>query len=63
LFKIFLTLFAISFVILGWLGMAVPTPEKTLLAQICSFIYFSFFFLMPIYTTLDKNKTVPKRLT
>jgi ubiquinol-cytochrome c reductase cytochrome b subunit len=62
-FKIFLALFAVSFVILGWLGMEVPTPEKTLLAQICSFIYFAFFFLMPIYTTLDKNKTVPKRLT
>jgi len=62
-YKIFLTLFVISFVILGWLGMEVPTPEKTLLAQVCSFIYFSFFFLMPIYTTLDKNKTVPKRLT
>lgn len=62
-YKIFLTLFVISFVILGYLGMEVPTPEKTLLAQICSFIYFSFFFLMPIYTTLDKNKTVPKRLT
>jgi len=62
-YRMFLTLFVISFVILGWLGMEVPTPEKTLLAQICSFIYFSFFFLMPIYTTLDKNKTVPKRLT
>jgi len=62
-YKIFLTLFVISFVILGWLGMEVPTPEKTLLAQICSLIYFSFFFLMPIYTTLDKNMTVPKRLT
>jgi len=62
-FRVFLALFVISFVILGWLGMEVPTPEKTLLAQICSFIYFSFFFLMPIYTTLDKNKTVPKRLT
>jgi ubiquinol-cytochrome c reductase cytochrome b subunit len=43
--------------------MEVPTPEKTLLAQICSFIYFSFFFIMPVYTTLDKNKTEPKRLT
>jgi ubiquinol-cytochrome c reductase cytochrome b subunit len=63
LYRMFLALFVISFVILGWLGMEVPTPEKTLLAQICSFIYFSFFFLMPIYTTLDKNKTVPKRLT
>lgn len=62
-FKIFLALFVVSFVILGWLGMEVPSPEKTLLAQICSFIYFAFFFLMPIYTTLDKNKTVPKRLT
>jgi ubiquinol-cytochrome c reductase cytochrome b subunit len=62
-YKIFLTLFIISFVILGWLGMEVPTPEKTLLAQICSFIYFAFFLLMPIYTTLDKNQTVPKRLT
>jgi len=62
-YKFFLTVFVISFVILGWLGMEVPTPEKTLLAQICSFVYFSFFFLMPIYTTLDKNKTVPKRVT
>jgi len=62
-YKISLTLFVISFVILGWLGMEVPSPAKTLLAQVCSFIYFSFFFLMPIYTTLDKNKTVPKRLT
>jgi len=62
-YKIFLSLFTVSFVILGYLGMEVPTPAKTLLAQICSFIYFSFFFLMPIYTTLDKNKTVPKRVT
>jgi len=62
-YKIFLTLFIISFIILGYLGMEVPTPEKTLLAQICSFIYFAFFLLMPIYTTLDKNQTVPKRLT
>jgi ubiquinol-cytochrome c reductase cytochrome b subunit len=43
-YKIFLTLFVISFVILGYLGMETPSPEKTLLAQICSFIYFSFFF-------------------
>jgi ubiquinol-cytochrome c reductase cytochrome b subunit len=62
-YKIALALFVVSFVVLGWLGMEVPSPAKTLLAQVCSFIYFSFFFLMPIYTTLDKNKTVPKRLT
>jgi ubiquinol-cytochrome c reductase cytochrome b subunit len=62
-YKIALTCFVISFLILGYLGMEVPTPGKTLAAQICSFIYFSFFFLMPIYTTFDKNKTAPKRLT
>lgn len=62
-YKIALTMFAISFIVLGYLGMEVPTPGKTLAAQIFSFIYFAFFFLMPIYTTLDKNKTAPKRLT
>jgi ubiquinol-cytochrome c reductase cytochrome b subunit len=62
-YKIALTLFVISFIILGYLGMEVPTPGKTLAAQVCSFIYFSFFFLMPIYTTLDKNKAAPQRLT
>jgi len=62
-YKLFLSLFVVSFCILGYLGMEVPTPGKTLLAQICSLIYFAFFLLMPIYTSLDKNKTVPKRLT
>lgn len=62
-YKIFLTLFVISFIILGYLGMEVPSEGKTLVAQICTFIYFSFFIFMPIYTKLDKNKTIPKRLT
>jgi len=62
-YKIFLTLFVISFIILGYLGMEVPSEGKTLVAQICTFIYFSFFIFMPVYTKLDKNKTIPKRLT
>jgi ubiquinol-cytochrome c reductase cytochrome b subunit len=60
--KIALTIFIISFLILGYLGMEPPSETKTLLAQICSFIYFSFFLLMPIYTSLDKCKDVPKRV-
>jgi len=62
-YKLFLSLFVVSFCILGYLGMEVPTPGKTLLAQICSLIYFAFFLLMPIYTSLDKTQKVPERLT
>jgi len=63
LYKTALTLFIISFFILGWLGMEQPTEIKTWLARICSIIYFAFFFLMPIYTKLDKTKPVPDRVT
>lgn len=60
--KIALLLFIISFFILGYLGMEPPSAEKTLLAQVCSFIYFSFFVLMPIYSSIEKCKEVPKRV-
>ncbi len=62
LYKTALGLFVISFLVLGYLGSKPPSPILTLLAQIMSFIYFSFFLLMPIYTRLDKTKPVPQRL-
>jgi len=62
MFKIALVLFVISFFILGYLGMEPPSEGKTLLAQICSFVYFAFFLLMPIYSSKDKCKEVPKRV-
>ena len=58
-----LTLFVISFLILGWLGMQGPTLTYTILARIFTVIYFMFFLLMPIYTAMDKDKPVPERLT
>lgn len=61
-YKIALALFVISFFILGYLGVQQPTPLRTWTARICSFIYFAFFILMPIYTSLDKTKPVPKRV-
>ena len=60
--KFALLLFVISFFILGYLGMEPPSEGKTLLAQICSFIYFAFFLLMPLYSSKDKCKDVPKRV-
>lgn len=63
LFKIAITIFVISFVVLGWLGVQASTPTKTLLAQIFTALYFAFFFLMPWYSKIDKTKPVPERVT
>ncbi|MCF7203770.1 cytochrome b [Pseudomonas oligotrophica] len=60
--KIALLAFCISFIILGVLGVLSPTPERTLLARICTFIYFAYFILMPFYTKLEKTKVVPQRV-
>ncbi len=61
--KVMLTLFVASFLILGVLGVKAPTPERTLLAQICSVFYFFFFLAMPIWSSMDKTKPVPERVT
>jgi ubiquinol-cytochrome c reductase cytochrome b subunit len=61
--KTMLILFISSFLILGVLGVKSPTPDRTLLAQICSIIYFGFFLLMPIWSAMDKTKPVPERVT
>lgn len=60
--KVALGLFIMSFLSLCYLGTVNVTPLKQLLAQICAFIYFAFFFFMPIYTKYEKTKPVPKRL-
>jgi ubiquinol-cytochrome c reductase cytochrome b subunit len=63
LFKGALAIFVVSFFILGYLGILPPTPGRTLVAQICTIIYFAFFLLMPIYTKIDRCKPVPDRVT
>ena len=62
-FKIAVTLFAVSFVVLNWLGMQPTTTLYTLLAQIGTFIYYAFFLAMPWYTSIDSTKPVPDRVT
>ncbi|MBD5805185.1 cytochrome b [Azoarcus sp. Aa7] len=63
LFKGILAVFVVSFFILGYLGVLPPTPGRTLVAQICSVIYFAFFLAMPWYSKLDKCKPEPDRVT
>jgi len=60
--KIALFLFVISFFTLGYLGMQPPSEGKTLLAQICSLIYFVFFLSMPILSSIEKCKNPPERV-
>ncbi|MES1191163.1 MAG: cytochrome bc complex cytochrome b subunit [Steroidobacter sp.] len=63
IYKLVLTLFVISFIGLGYIGMHKPTPTLTLAARTFAIIYFAFFFLMPWYTKVDKTKPVPDRVT
>jgi ubiquinol-cytochrome c reductase cytochrome b subunit len=62
-FRTALWLFTISFLVLGFLGTQPITTLYTLLAQICTIIYFAFFILMPFYTKIDNDKPVPERVT
>jgi ubiquinol-cytochrome c reductase cytochrome b subunit len=75
IFKWSLAVFVLSFVILGYLGLK-PTnvwgqfgpwmggaDRATVVAQICTVIYFLFFLTMPVLSRLDKTKTVPERVT
>jgi ubiquinol-cytochrome c reductase cytochrome b subunit len=75
LYKAWLTAFVICFLILGYLG-TIPADSwgqfgewlgkadrATVVARVCTVIYFLFFILMPWYTKKDKTKPVPERVT
>ncbi len=69
MYKTALTLFVVSFVVLGYLGTKSPDSVDLLLfknvtwAQVGTLLYFAFFFLMPWYTRYDRVKPVPERVT
>jgi ubiquinol-cytochrome c reductase cytochrome b subunit len=63
MYKTALTIFVITFVALGWLGLQPAEGIYVLGARIFSVLYFMFFLLMPYYTTIDKTKPVPDRVT
>lgn len=63
IFKAALAIFAVTFVVLAYLGLKPASDLLTLLAQIFTAIYFAFFLLMPWYSKMDKTKEVPERVT
>lgn len=62
-YKIALTLFVISFIGLGILGILPATPLYTWIARVLTVVYFAFFLLMPWYTKHDSHKQEPERVT
>ena len=77
LYKTWLAVFVVVFLILGYLGTEPTTvwgqfgfdaffldtkDVATWVARVCTVIYFLFFFLMPWYTARDKVQPVPERV-
>ncbi|MFN9153274.1 MAG: cytochrome b [bacterium] len=78
IFRTALTIFVVSFLILGYLGVATTDvwgkmPEvlpiiggvevATIVSRILTVAYFAFFLAMPWYSRIDKCKPEPERLT
>ena len=63
IYKFALSAFVVSFLTLGWLGLQPAEGIYVLLARLFSGVYFLFFLLMPYYTSIEKTKPVPERVT
>jgi ubiquinol-cytochrome c reductase cytochrome b subunit len=61
--KLVYGVFFLTFVTLGYFGTEPPTPAYTLIAQACTLLYFSFFLLMPWWSSAGRFKAVPSRVT
>jgi ubiquinol-cytochrome c reductase cytochrome b subunit len=61
--KIAIAVFVVSFVGLGYLGHEGVTPLRTMMSRLLTFTYFGFFLLMPFYTSYEKTKRLPERVT
>ena len=62
MYKTALSVFVVSFLMLGWLGLQPAEGIYVRMAQFFSVLYFAFFLLMPYYTSIDKTKPVPDRV-
>jgi ubiquinol-cytochrome c reductase cytochrome b subunit len=63
IYKIMLTIFSASFVVLAVCGLKPPSGIYPMLARVCTTLYFAFFLLMPWYTKHERVKPLPERVT
>ncbi len=62
IYRTALTVFVVSFIALGWLGVQPAEGVYVIAARLFTVLYFAFFILMPWYTRIDKTKPVPERV-
>jgi ubiquinol-cytochrome c reductase cytochrome b subunit len=62
-FKTALSIWVVAFLVLGYLGTKGVSDVRTIIAQVGTTLYFSFFVLMPWYSAMDKCKPEPERVT
>jgi ubiquinol-cytochrome c reductase cytochrome b subunit len=63
IYRTFLTLFALSFLGLMYLGLQPAQGIYVTLSRVFAVPYFAFFLLMPIYSRMDRVKPLPDRVT
>lgn len=61
--RVALLMLAAVFIILGYLGVKAPTAGRTILAQICTVLYFSYFIGIYFWTRIETTKPEPERIT
>jgi ubiquinol-cytochrome c reductase cytochrome b subunit len=61
--RIFLGLFVLSFITLGYLGTIPVTLTTQYASRIAAILYFSYFLLMPFYTRFENHRSVPERIS
>jgi ubiquinol-cytochrome c reductase cytochrome b subunit len=60
--RVSLSLFAISFLGLGYLGLQPAESKYVIAARLFTVLYFAFFWLMPFYSKVEAVKGVPARM-
>ena len=63
IYKANLVLFAVTFVVLGWLAMQPVNSTITILSQLFTFLYFAFFVVLYVTSKNENTKPVPDRVT
>jgi len=63
IYKVNLSVFVVSFVVLGWLAMQPVTGMITFMSQLFSFFYFAFFVVLYITSKNESTLPVPDRVT
>ena len=55
----FMAVTILVFLVLGYFGLQPPSPANEIIAPVGTLLYFAFFLLMPIYSSLDKCQPEP----